>query len=138
MEDLIARLRQVQLFESLSDQDLANVAKMGKEMTFPAGAEVTTEGKTGIGFHLILDGRVQVKAGGQEKTALGPGRYFGEMALLDSEPRSATVTALTDLRTFSLASWDFMGLISTEFDIARKIFAGLSRRIRELQGSDPA
>jgi len=112
------------------------VAKMGKEMRFAAGDDVTTEGKTGVGFHLILDGRARVSVAGAEKATLGPGQYFGEMSLLDSEPRSATVTAITELRTFSMASWDFMGLIGTEFNIARKIFAALSKRIRALEGSE--
>ena len=134
--DFDAKLRRVQLFESLSDDDLADVAKMGKEMRFAAGDDVTTEGKTGVGFHLILDGRARVIVAGAEKATLGPGQYFGEMSLLDSEPRSATVTALTDLRTFSMASWDFMGLIGTEFNIARKIFAALSKRIRALEGPE--
>jgi CRP-like cAMP-binding protein len=133
MEDLLTRLRQVKLFESLSDAELADVTKSGKEMIFPDGAEIAKEGKTGVGFHLILDGRVKVTSGGVERATLGPGRYFGEMSLLDNEVRSATVTAMNEVRTFSLASWDFMGLIATEFDIARKIFAGLSRRIRDLE-----
>jgi CRP-like cAMP-binding protein len=138
VDDDIAKLRQVQLFESLSDEDLAEVAGAAKVMEFPSGAQVTKEGSTGVGFHLILDGRVSVTVGGVERATLGPGRYFGEMSLLDNEPRSATVTALSDLRTFSLASWDFMGLISSDFDIARKIFAALSRRIRELEEADPS
>lgn len=135
MEDLLTRLRQVKLFESLSDEQLAELTKAGKEMRFPPGAVIAKEGKTGVGFHLILDGRVSVTTGGVERSSMGPGRYFGEMALLDNEARSATVTAIDDVRTFSLASWDFMGLLATEFDIARQVFAGLSRRIRELEGS---
>lgn len=129
-----SRLRKVQLFESLSEEELAELTKSGRFMEFPAGTEVTTEGGGGVGFHLILDGRATVIVGGVEKAALGPGRYFGEMSLLDNERRSATVTAATDLRTFSLTSWDFMGTLATDFNIARKIFAGLSRRIRQLEG----
>src|SRR5207244_10849914 len=97
---------------------------------------LTSGGETGVGFHLILDGGARGSVAGVEKATLGPGRYFGEMSLLDSEPRSATVTAITDLRTFSMASWDFMSLIGTEFNIARKIFAALSKRIRALEGSE--
>jgi len=138
VDDYIPKLRMVQLFESLSDEDLAEVAGAAKLMEFPTGAQVTKEGSTGVGFHLILDGRVSVTAGGVERATLGPGQYFGEMSLLDGEPRSATVTALTELRTFALASWDLMGLLSSDFDIARKIFAALSRRIRELEAADPS
>jgi CRP-like cAMP-binding protein len=133
-DEHLSRLRMVQLFESLSDEDLAELTKSGKFMEFPAGTEVTTEGRRGIGFHLILDGRAIVTSGEVEKATLGPGRYFGEMSLLDNEGRSATVTAATDLRTFTLASWDFMATLATDFNIARKILAGLSRRIRQLEG----
>jgi CRP-like cAMP-binding protein len=138
MEDLYAKLRQVSLFETLSDEELAGIVQMGKEARFPAGKAVTTEGTTGVGFHLILEGRATVTVGGEERRTLVSGEYFGEMAPLDGEARSATVTALTDLRTYSLASWDFMGLIDTEPGIARKVFAALCRRIRTLECSETA
>jgi CRP/FNR family transcriptional regulator, cyclic AMP receptor protein len=137
-EDLYKTLRQVQLFESLTDEDLASIVRMGKKASFPAGAEVTKEGSTGVGFHLILEGRALVTVGGVERRTLVSGEYFGEMSLLDNQPRSATVTAVTDLRTYSLAAWDFMGLIETERTIARKIFAALSRRIRALEDQETA
>jgi CRP/FNR family transcriptional regulator, cyclic AMP receptor protein len=133
MDDLYAKLRQVPLFEVLTDEDLAGIVNMGKETRFAQGTNVTTEGKTGAAFHLILEGRAGVSVGGEDKRTLVSGEYFGEMALLDGEARSATVTALTDLRTYSLASWDFMGLVETEPKIARKLFATLSRRIRGLE-----
>ena len=138
MDDLYAKLRYVPLFEALSDEELTSIVKMGKETRFPAGTNLTTEGTTGVGFHLILKGRATVSVGGAEKRTLVSGEYFGEMSLLDGEPRSATVTAATDLRTYSLASWDFMGLVETEPKVARKIFAALSRRIRALEGSPTA
>jgi CRP/FNR family transcriptional regulator, cyclic AMP receptor protein len=138
VEDLYAKLRQVSLFEALSDEELAGIIQMGKEARFAAGKEVTTEGATGVGFHLILEGRAAVTVGGKQRRTLVSSEYFGEMALLDGEARSATVTALTDLRTYSLASWDFMGLVDTEPRIARKIFVALSRRIRGLEGSETA
>jgi CRP/FNR family transcriptional regulator, cyclic AMP receptor protein len=134
MADLFESLRQVQLLESLTDRELADVVGMGQEATFPAGADVVTEGRTGAGFHLILEGTARVTVRGEERRTLVSGEYFGEMALFDNEPRSATVSAVTDLRTWSLASWDFMGLVETEPKIARKLFAALSKRIRALQG----
>jgi CRP-like cAMP-binding protein len=136
MEDLYSKLRHVPLFEVLTDEDLSAIVNMGRETRFPEGTNVTTEGKTGVAFHLILKGRARVTVGGVEKRTLVSGEYFGEMALLDGEARSATVTALTDLSTYSLASWDFMGLVETEPRIARKLFAALSRRIRALEGAE--
>jgi CRP/FNR family cyclic AMP-dependent transcriptional regulator len=134
MADLFESLRHVQLLESLTDDELSGVVGMGQEASFPAGVDVVAEGRTGAGFHVILEGKARVTVHGEERRTLVSGEYFGEMSLFDNEPRSATVTAVTDLRTWSLASWDFMGLVETEPKIARKLFAALSKRIRSLQG----
>src|SRR5918999_837119 len=97
-KELVNRLREVSLFAKLSDKDLKRLANSLNERSFSAGHEITAEGAEGIGFFLIESGEVSVSRGGEQIRKLGPGDYFGEMALIDQQPRSATVVADTDVR----------------------------------------
>jgi CRP-like cAMP-binding protein len=111
------------------------VYEAGKEVTFDEGKPIVEEGATGAGFHLILEGEAAVLVGGRKRASLGPGDYFGEMALLDGGPRSATVKAMTPVHTLTLASWAFVPLVDKNPPIARKLLVELSRRLRNLERS---
>src|SRR4051812_47052088 len=113
-------LHTVDLFRSLSDKELRHVCDFAKEMAFPAGRAVAEEGTPGGRFFFILDGTASVTAGGRTVATLHAGDYFGEMSLLDEQPRSATVTATTPLRTLTLASFNFADVLEHHPSICRK------------------
>ena len=130
MAEVIDALRKVPLFAGLSDADLGEVAANAVEENYKAGQDIVTQGDTTGPFFLILEGRCEVRIDGKPRRQMGPGQYFGEMALLDDEPRSATVRADTDVRGIALPPWEFLGLLESNFAITRKVMASLSRRIR--------
>lgn len=123
-------LGDVSLFEGLSKQDLTKIEKLGKEVEFPKGKTIVTEGEDGVGFHLILEGKAAVIVGGRKRSTMGPGTWFGELSLIDRGPRTATVTTETPVRTFSLLSWEFLPLLDKNPKIARKIMIEMCRRLR--------
>lgn len=131
----IDMLKSVPLFEGLSKRELDSVYNAGKQVEFEAGHDIVEEGHTGIGFHLILDGEVDVLVSGRKRAALGRGDYFGEMSLLDGGPRSATCRTKTEVQTLSLTPWAFLSLVERNPSIARKLLVELSRRLRALEKS---
>ena len=98
-----------------------------KERTFRAGDVVTTEGKSGVGFFVIDNGEATVTVGGEERRKLGAGDYFGEVALLNESPRTATITADSDLKCYGLTSWEFRPLVETHGSIAWKLLQAMSK-----------
>lgn len=125
----------VPLFDGLSKRDLATVFKLGKEVNFRHGSQIVKEGSAGVGFHLITDGKAKVIMKGRTRARLGPGDFFGEISVIDRGPRTATVQADGDVRTFSLASWDFLGLVESSPTMARKLLLELCSRLRSCQKS---
>lgn len=127
-------LRKVPLFQELDDDDLERLSRQMKERTFPEGAAVTTEGDTGVGFFVIADGNATVSVGGETKTTLGPGDYFGEIALIDEGVRSASITAATDLRCYGLTPWEFRPFVADHPQVAWKLLKTLAGLLRTAQG----
>ncbi len=115
-------LRRVPIFSDLDRKELERIAASMKERTFHAGDKVTSEGASGVGFFVIEDGEAKVTIGGEERRRLGPGDYFGEVAL-----RTATITAETDLRCYGLTSWEFRPLVETHGSIAWKLLQAMSK-----------
>jgi CRP-like cAMP-binding protein len=133
VEDAIDQLRCVDLFADLETNVLLQIALTGEEIAFGVGEDVVREGESGGWLYVILEGETVVTAGGQERSRLCGGDYFGEISLLDSEPRSATVTATTDVRAFALASINFRPLLEEHFEIAEQVILRLCQRLRKLQ-----
>ncbi len=133
--EVMALLRSVPLFEGLSQKELQAVIRSAKQVEYAPDRDIVTEGATGVGFHLILEGQALVLVGGRTRARLGPGDFFGEMSLIDGGPRSATVRADTGVRTLSLASWEFTPLLNANPSIARKLLVELSRRLRAVERS---
>ena len=104
-----------------------------KQRTFRAGDTVTTEGQGGVGFFVIEDGRAKVTIGGEERRTLGSGDYFGEVALLTDSPRTATITAETELRCYGMTSWDFKPLVESHGSIAWKLLQAMAKNYRSPQ-----
>lgn len=131
----IERIRSVPLFSGFGDKELQRVAAIVKEVSFPAGKEIAKQGESGVGFHMIVDGEATVSVDGVDHATLGPGSYFGEISLIDGGPRSATVTAKTDLKTVSLTSWDFNALLDQFPELSRTLLKQLCRRLRDVEQS---
>ncbi len=127
-------LRRVPLFSELEQRELETIAHSMKERTFGAGQTVAEEGSGGAGFFVIADGRAKVSVGGDERATLGPGDYFGEIALIDDQARrTATITAETDLTCYGLTSWSFRPLVESNAEIAWKLLQVMARRLREAE-----
>lgn len=129
-------LRRVPLFDGLSSAELERIGECCLQRDFPAGAALVRQGEQGVGLFIITSGSVRVtqhQADDDDEqllSLLGPGGVFGEMALLDDLPRSATVTALEDTRTLILVYWDFRAMLLDNAEIAVKLLGVLSRRLR--------
>lgn len=128
-------LSQVSLFSGLSKADLKFVLKQLKEESFAPGHKIISEGQPGARFFVILEGTVKIGVGGRARKTIGPGAYFGELALLDGGSRTATVTAVTPVKTLSLTSWNFLATLQEDWPVTKKILTGLASRIRELDRS---
>jgi CRP/FNR family transcriptional regulator, cyclic AMP receptor protein len=120
-------LKRVPIFSDLDGKELGRIAASMKQRTFKAGDKVTSEGQTGVGFFVIEDGEATVTVAGEERRRLGPGDYFGEVALLNESSRTATITADTDLRCHGLTSWEFRPLVETHGSIAWKLLQAMSK-----------
>jgi CRP/FNR family transcriptional regulator, cyclic AMP receptor protein len=114
-------LRQVPLFSDLDQRELQDIASAMKSRTFSSGQEIAVEGESGVGFFVIEDGQAKVTGGGDEVRTLGPGDYFGEVALITQGPRTATVTAATDLKTYGMTFWEFRPLVEDTPSLAWKM-----------------
>ena len=128
--DPVDLLRSTDLFSSLSRRTLKKVAAQVQGTHHPAGKQITEQGGGGVGFHLITAGSATVTVAGQERGTLGPGDYFGEIALIDGKPRSATVTVNDDMTTLFLASWVFKPLLHEEPELAVALLEVMCARLR--------
>ena len=126
-------LQRVPLFADFERGDLQRLARTFKERTFDAGTTVADEGRTGAGFFVIESGEATVSVHGSERGKLGPGDYFGEIALIDEGGRSATVTADSELRCYGLTSWEFRPLVEGNASIAWKLLETMAKRLRAAQ-----
>jgi CRP-like cAMP-binding protein len=129
-DPFVEHLAEVPLFSALSKKDLQTVAKQAEEMLVPPGKAIVTEGAAGADFFVILDGRARVERHGRRVAELGPGGFFGDLALLDRAPRNASVIAETDMRLAKLGQRAFDQLLDTVPGFAKKLLTGLARRLR--------
>ena len=111
-------LGKVPLFSELKGKDLKRLAESMTERWADPGQEIATEGKQGVGFFVIEEGTAKVSIGGEVKRTLGPGDYFGEIALISDTPRTATVTAETRIHCWAIASWVFRPLVHDNAAVA--------------------
>ncbi len=129
--DLLAK---IPLFADLGPKELKSLASSFNERTFLAGDTILVAGTGGVGFFVIGEGTATVTVGDREVGTLGPGEYFGEVALIDGgSERSATVTAVTDLKTFGLTAWAFRPIVEADARIAWKLLQALARKLREAE-----
>ena len=126
----------VDLFAGLSASELRRIREAGKELEFGPGDELTVEGRQGGRFFLILDGEADVSVGDQHRRTLGRGDYLGEIAVIDGEPRSASVVATTPVRTWSLASFAFRPILREHPSVAEQVMLLLCRRLRAAEAGE--
>jgi CRP-like cAMP-binding protein len=128
--ELIGVLKTIPLFASCSQNDLRRIAAIVKQVEFAAGETICREGDTGVGLHVVLEGETKVQIGGRTRRKLGTGAFFGEIALLDGGPRSATVIAETPVKTLSIPSWSFTSVLKSQPALALKMLEETCRRLR--------
>jgi CRP-like cAMP-binding protein len=126
-------LQKIPLFADLKPRELEQLSSSFKERTFSEGETVATEGHEGAGFFVIESGEAAVTVGGDERRRLGPGDYFGDIALIDQGARTATITAESDLKTYGLTFWDFRPLVENDARIAWPLLQVMARRLREAE-----
>jgi CRP/FNR family cyclic AMP-dependent transcriptional regulator len=132
--DMLSRNR---LFDELTKRDLLRVIDQSKELEHAPGRVIVVEGSPGVGFHLVLEGTAVVTRNGRRLRTLGPGESFGDIAVIDGGPRSASVTADTQLRVLSLPPWQFKALLLEHPQIAYKLLVKLSALLREAEKRPP-
>jgi len=129
--DLTAGLAAVPLFLACSKRDLQIVVRHTELVEVPAGTEVITEGAKGDAFFFILAGEAVVRRRGRKVATLGPGRFFGELALLDPGPRDATVVAQSPLTLGVLGARVFRAILRDVPSMSERLLRGMAQRLRE-------
>jgi CRP-like cAMP-binding protein len=133
MDTKQAMLSSVPLFAGLRGNDLAELAMNCEDVNVPAGRELAREGQPGQEFFVIVDGTVRIERGGTLVRDLGPGDYFGELALLTKGPRTATATAVGACRLVVLTRPEFLSLIRAQPAIGEAILEAVGERLARLE-----
>ena len=136
MSEIIDQLKKVPLFESLSDEELETVAQVVKLKSFPKNTILFSEGDESDSFYVICEGRVNVGINDEEGkeiilSRLGPNEYFGEMALMDGEPRSAFVMTKDACKMMIISKSDFKKILFSKHEVMLNLLKELQRRLRE-------
>ena len=126
----MALLDAVPLFSSLSKRQVNSIAATAVERTYKPGETIVKQGDKGIGFYLLLDGTADVLKTGSKVASLAKGQFFGEMALLDEQPRTAEVRASTAARCLVLSRWEFWGVVGKDPEVIRALLTETVRRLR--------
>jgi CRP-like cAMP-binding protein len=127
---LIARLQSVPWFGACTDEQLAEVARLAERLQIDQGEVILREGRLGRELFVILEGSVVVTRAGRVVNEHGTGDYFGELAAIGGEPRSATVTATTDLDVLIVGPREFDAMMDIP-GVRNALLVGMARRIRE-------
>ena len=123
-------LKRVPLFAGLDDRELAEIAGQMRERRFSSGDTVTQEGAGGAGFFVVEDGTADVTVDGAARGSIGPGDYFGEIALLTGSDRTATITATSDMVCWGMTPWDFRPLVESNSAIAWKLLTAMADQLK--------
>jgi CRP/FNR family transcriptional regulator, cyclic AMP receptor protein len=130
--DRLLLVRKVKIFQELRDDFLVRLASVMKELSFPSGHTIVTQGEEGRSLFILISGQVRVHSGDRELARLDQGACFGEMSVFDAEPRSATVTTLEACECLTLTQQQLYEAIEETSGLAINIIRLLSRRTREL------
>lgn len=123
-------LQRIPLFAELERRELERLSGSFKERTFAAGDQVASEGGGAAGFFVIESGEAVVRVHGDERGRLGPGDYFGDIAMIDQGERTASIEAQSDLKCYGLTFWDFRPLVESDARIAWPLLQAMAKRLR--------
>jgi CRP/FNR family transcriptional regulator, cyclic AMP receptor protein len=137
-ESMDSQLGAVPLFRGLSKKQLRRISSLMTRVDRPAGQVLTSEGKSGHEFFIVLDGEVEVRQGDRVIATRGPGDYLGEIALLDDRPRTATVVATTPVSVEVLSRREFMSLLAEAPELSEQIMATVAQRLADLEAQAAA
>ncbi len=129
----IELIRRVPLFQGLDEKHLKSLARTFSNRTFAAGEPIVREGAGGVGFFVIEEGEAVVTVHGEARRTLSAGDYFGEIALIDEGPRTASVEAKTDVTVSALSPWEFRPLVEENASIAWPLLVAMAQRLREVE-----
>ncbi len=134
-KEIALALVKIPLLRNLTSQQLKNLAQVVVEREFPAGAKIVEQGANGVGLFMIISGQAEAvfqhSDGSQSLLhTFGPTDFFGEMALLDEGPRTATVIAVEPTHCLVIASWDFFNLLKIDSEMAVTVLTEVSHRLR--------
>jgi CRP/FNR family cyclic AMP-dependent transcriptional regulator len=130
LEDTLAA---VDIFAGLSRRQIKKLVGAGREVRRDSGKAIATEGLGALAFHVILEGTAEVTRAGNSLRELGPGEYFGEISMIDGKPRSATVSATSELTTFVIPHAEFAELVNKDAELASALLVSLCGRLREAE-----
>jgi CRP-like cAMP-binding protein len=137
-KDVVTRLGQVPILAGCSKRELQTIARAVRELEHEAGSVIAKEGEPGAGLFVIDQGEADVTIGGRKVNHLKAGDFFGEMALLDGGPRTASVTATTPVKLFALTEWVYRGLLAEHPSIAIRTLEAMAARLRKAASSATA
>ena len=137
-DDRADALRDIPLFELLSEEELALVGGAAKERRFDTGDAIVGEHEAGVGFVVVIEGEARVELNGERVAALTPGSSFGDSGLLEETPRAFTVVAEAPMRVLAITPWQFTPLLDQHPEMSLKLAKGLARRLRTLEEQVPA
>ena len=132
-EPSVDLLKEIPLFAGLKPRELKRLKSSFKERTFNAGEPIAVEGEAGAGFFVIESGEAVVTVHGEERGRLGPGDYFGDVAMIDQGDRTATIQADSDLKCYGLTFWDFRPLVESDARVAWPLLQVMAKRLRDAE-----
>jgi CRP-like cAMP-binding protein len=132
-DEKITYLQRVHLFEACSSRQLRAIARIAEVQEVPAGEILARTGEPGDRFFVIVDGSARIEVSAQKQSRIGPGGFFGEMSLLDGEPRSATVIADTAMRLLVIPRRDFVTLLREVPSLTQRMLITLCQRVRNAE-----
>jgi CRP-like cAMP-binding protein len=133
--EIASALASVPFLSGLSQKQLSMVAGSGKELSYKAEETIVEEGTLGVGFYLVLDGKVEVRKGNKVLATFSKGQFFGEMSLIDEQPRSADVIAVQPTKCLTISTWVFSALVKQHPELALPMLKELAKRLRIAQRS---
>jgi CRP/FNR family transcriptional regulator, cyclic AMP receptor protein len=133
--DITSMIASVPFFSALDEKKRKALAAQGKELSYKPGDTIVDEGTMGVGFYLLVDGKAEVRKSGKVIATLNKGQFFGEMSLIDEQPRSADVVAVAPTKCWALTSWAFSAIVKTNPEVALNMLKEMVKRLRVAQSS---
>lgn len=134
-DEKLELLSKVNLFSLCTKKELQLIGQLTDQLDVTPGDALTKEGEPGREFYVIAEGKAKVTLNGKELATLGPGDFFGEMAIVDQGPRSATVTAETPLRVYMVDHQPFWTMVAEAPSVAQSVMRALAQRLRAAENA---